>query len=109
MFLMTGGNWMSSMYMKVHCARGEGEVVAVCDDELINRTLRHGEARVPISDSFYGNRPVPDEEVREALLGACNINLFGRRAVALAQELGLVDEACCLVIDGVPHAQVYLL
>jgi hypothetical protein len=100
---------MSSMYMKVHRVRGEGEVVAVCDDELINRTLRHGEAKVPISDSFYGDRPVTDEEVREALSNACNINLFGRRAVALAKEMGLVDEACCLEVDGVPHAQVYLL
>lgn len=97
------------MYMKVHRVRGEGEVVAVCDDELLNRTLRHGEAKVPISDSFYGDRLVTDDEVREALSNACNINLFGRRAVQLAQEMGLVDEACCLEVDGVPHAQVYLL
>jgi uncharacterized protein len=100
---------MSSMNMKVHRVRGEGEVVAVCDSDLVNRTLRHGDVDVVISGGFYGDRPVADEEVREALLGACNINLFGRRAVELAKELGLVDEACCLVIDGVPHAQVYLL
>ena len=100
---------MSSMYMKVHRVRGEGEVVAVCDDELINRTLRHGEVDVPISCGFYGDSPATDEEVREALSTACNINLFGRRAVALAKEMGLVDEACCLRVDGVPHAQVYRL
>lgn len=97
------------MNMKVHRVRGEGEVVAVCDSELVNRTLRHGDVDVVISGGFYGNQPVPDEEVREALKGACNINLFGCRAVALARELGLVDEACCIMIDGVPHAQVYVL
>jgi len=100
---------MSSMNMKVHRVRGEGEVVAVCDSELVDRTLRHGDVDVVISSGFYGDCPATDEEVREALKGACNINLFGRRAVELAKELGLVDEACCLVIDGVPHAQVYLL
>lgn len=97
------------MYMKVHRVRGEGEVVAVCDDELLNRTLRHGEVDVPISEGFYGDRPATEEEVRAVLRNACNINLFGRRAVALAKELGLVEEACCLEIDGVPHAQVYLI
>lgn len=97
------------MNMKVHRARGQGEVVAVCDSDLVDRTLRHADADVVISSGFYGDRPVTDEEVREALKGACNINLFGRHAIELAKELGLVDEACCIVIDGVPHAQVYLL
>lgn len=106
---MTGGNEMSSMNMKVHRVRGEGEVVAVCDSELVDRTLRHGDVDVTISRGFYGDRQVSDEEVREALKGACNINLFGRRAVELAKELGLVDEACCLEIDGVPHVQVYVI
>ncbi|MEN6519150.1 MAG: DUF424 domain-containing protein [Methanospirillum sp.] len=97
------------MNMKVHRARGQGEVVAVCDSDLVDRTLRHADADVVISSGFYGDRPVTDDEVREALKGACNINLFGRHAIELAKELGLVDEACCIVIDGVPHAQVYLL
>ncbi len=97
------------MYLKVHRARGQGEVVAVCDPELINRTLRHGDVDVPISEGFYGDRLVTEDEVREALKHASNINLFGRRAVQLACELGLVDEAECLLIDEVPHAQVYRL
>lgn len=100
---------MSSMNMKVHRVPGQGVVVAVCDSDLVDRTLRHGDADVVISGVFYGNSPMTDDEVREALLGACNINLFGRRAVALAKELGLVDEACCLEVDGVPHAQIYLI
>jgi hypothetical protein len=97
------------MNMKVHRVPGEDEVVAVCDSELVGLTLRHGDVDVLISGGFYGDRPATDEEVRTALAGACNINLFGHRAVALAKEMGLVDEACCLVIDGVPHAQVYVL
>jgi hypothetical protein len=100
---------MSSMNMKVHRIPGEGEVVAVCDSDLVDRRLRHGDVDVLISSGFYGDREASEEEVRAALGSACNINLFGRRAVELAKEMGLVDEACCLVIDGVPHAQVYLI
>jgi hypothetical protein len=97
------------MYLKVHRVPGQGEVVGVCDRELLNRTLRHGDVDVPISSGFYGDRLVTEDEVRETLREACNINLFGRRAMAIARELGLVDEDCCLVIDGVPHAQIIIL
>ena len=97
------------MYLKIHRVHGQGEVVAACDPDLLNRTLRHGEVDVLISAGFYGDCLVTEDEVREALRGASNINLFGRRAVALACELGLVDEADCLLIDEVPHAQIYLL
>lgn len=97
------------MYLKVHRVRGQGEVLAVCDPELIDRTLRHGDVDVPISRGFYGDRLATEDEVREALKEASNINLFGRRAVELACELGLIGEGDCLLIDEVPHAQIYLL
>lgn len=100
---------MSNMNMKVHRVPGQGEVVAVCDAELVNRKLCHGDVVIEISEGFYGDRQATEDEVREALATAGNINLFGRRAVALAKELGLVREDCCLEIDGVPHAQVYLI
>ncbi len=100
---------MSEMNMKVHRVPGKGEVVAVCDSELVSRVLRHGEVEVELSPGFYGNEPATEEEVRAALANACNINLFGRRAVALAIEMGIVDRGCCLEIDGVPHAQVFII
>ncbi len=95
--------------MKVHRVPGEGDVVAVCDRELLNQVLRHGDVEVPISDRFYGDRPATDDEVRGALRGASSINLFGQRTVELATEMGLVEEAACLLIGGVPHAQVYFI
>ena len=100
---------MSSMYLKVHRVPGEGEVVAICDRELLNRTLRHGGVDVRITGGFFGDRLVDEEEAREALRSAGNINLFGRRSLRLACDLGLLSESDCLMIEDVPHAQVYLL
>ena len=100
---------MSSMYLKVHCIPGEGEVVAICDRALLNRTLRHGDVDVPITGGFFGDRLVDETEASTTLRSAGNINLFGRRSFRLACELGLVSEADCLMIEDVPHAQVYLI
>jgi len=83
--------------------------VAVCDRELLNTTLRHGEVSIQVSEWFYGNCPASEEAVAEALRKAGNINLVGKRAVRLAIELGLVTQAGCIMIGEIPHAQVYSL
>lgn len=83
--------------------------MAVCDRELLNTTLRHGEVSIQVSEWFYGNCPASEEAVAEALRKAGNINLVGKRAVRLAIELGLVTQAGCIMIGEIPHAQVYSL
>jgi uncharacterized protein len=97
------------MFMKVHCSPGAGDVVAVCDRELLNTTISHGELSVRISEAFYGNTPASDEEVRTALKKAGNINLMGKRAVDIAIEMGLITLSGCVMIGEIPHAQVYSL
>jgi uncharacterized protein len=97
------------MFMKVHCSPGAGDVVAVCDRELLNTTISHGELSVRISEAFYGTTPANDEEVRTALKKAGNINLMGKRAVGIAVEMGLITRSGCIMIGEIPHAQVYSL
>jgi hypothetical protein len=95
------------MLLKVHRAPDGGEVVAVCDRELLNTTIVHGEVTIRISEYFYGNRPVSDEEVRKTLSGASNANLIGERCVALAVEMGIVETSGCMMVGKIPHAQVF--
>jgi hypothetical protein len=95
------------MFLKVHRAPDSGEVVAVCDRELLNTTIVHGEVTIRISEGFYGNRPAREEEVRLALRNAANINQMGERCVALAVEMGLVERSGCMMLGTVPHAQVF--
>jgi|SRR5665647_2316166 len=97
------------MFLKVHCSPGTGDIVAVCDRELLNTTISHGDLSIHVSEWFYGNCPASEESVRAALKKAGNINLMGKRSVSIAIEMGLVTHAGCIMIGDIPHAQVYSL
>lgn len=94
------------MFLKIHHAPGAGDVVAVCDRKLLNRTLKDGEIEVCVSDKFYGSTPADEEEVRRALRGASNINLMGEQCVAIAVDLGLIEPGSGIMIGTVPHVLV---
>lgn len=95
------------MYLKVHRIPGAGEVVAACDTDLMEVTLMHGEVEVRISGGFYGTQTATEDEVREALADTDNANIIGKEVVALAVSMGLIAEKDCIMIDGVPHAQIF--
>jgi hypothetical protein len=50
-----------------------------------------------------------EDEVRDALKNAGNINLIGERSVNLAIGMGLLTKSECMMIGKVPHAQIYQL
>jgi uncharacterized protein len=95
------------MYLKIHRTHDGSSVVAVCDRELLNRRIRHGEIEIHVSEYFYGTTPASESEVAKALKDADNINIIGERAVAVAAGLDLIERSSCLLIDGVPHAQIF--
>lgn len=97
------------MFLKIHHSPGAGDVVAVCDRELINTTISNETITVTISESFYGNTPATEDEIRKALKGAGNANLMGERAIAVAVGMGLCTRAGCIMIGNVPHVQIYQL
>ena len=107
MLFIPAGQIERSMFLKIHRSRDASDVVAVCDRELLNCTLRHGEVAITISPSFYGDTAVTEEEVRQALKRAGNINLMGERAVAIAIDMGLLTRDSCIMIGTVPHALIF--
>lgn len=97
------------MFMKIHRSPEVGEIVAVCDRELINTTLTNEKMKIIISPSFYGTSPATEDEVRDALQHAGSINIIGERAVSVAIGMGLLSRSGCIMIGTIPHAQVYML
>ena len=95
------------MYLKIHRSYDGSSVVAVCDRELLNKRIRHGDIEIHISETFYGTTPAGEEEVSKAIRDAGNINIIGERAVAVAARLGLIDPNRCLMIGDIPHAQIF--
>ncbi len=95
------------MYLKIHRSQGSGDIVAVCDRELMNTTISDEKINVTISGHFYGDHLATESEVRDALKNACNINLMGKRATDIAIGMGLTTKECCIMIGNVPHAQIF--
>jgi hypothetical protein len=95
------------MFLKVHRSPEMGDVIAVCDRELLNTTIRQGDLCVTVTEAFYGNCPAGEDQVRDALKKAGSINLMGEHAVSLAIEMGIITRSGCIMIGSVPHAQVY--
>jgi hypothetical protein len=97
------------MFLKIHRSQELGDVVAVCDRELLNTTIHHESLTVIITETFYGDTPATEDEVRDALKTAGTINLMGERSVGIAIDMGLVMKSGCRMIGSVPHAQIYRL
>ena len=86
-----------------------GSVLAVADHELLGQTLKDGIVTFIVSKHFYFEKRVDEEELKEALQEAGNINLIGVRAHQVAVKLGIVTETGVRRIAGIPHAQIYKL
>jgi uncharacterized protein len=94
----------------VNVIKTQGQVlVAVCDENLLGKTLMEGKIRFEVKDSFYkGNKMNIDRALE--LVGKSTIaNLIGQEIVEKAIEAGLVHPQAILKISGVPHAQIVRL
>ena len=96
------------MYLKIH-RYGTGLIVAACDKNILGKKLKQGKITVDISEGFYKGELASEEQVIEALANATTANLFGERAVACSIKCGFVDPECVVMIDGVPHAQIFCI
>ncbi len=94
------------MYLKVHRGSDGSAVVAACDRELLDKRLMQGDLEIHVSEYFYGSTPADEGDVTRAIMEGGNINLIGEQAVGIAVSLGLIERSGCMIIDGVPHAQI---
>jgi len=95
------------MYLKTHPSP-DGEIVALCDIDLIGKVLTSGKARLDLSAyaPFYLGKKVEEKEAVAALASAQNANIVGKRALAAAKKAGF-QVSHAKNIGGVPHLQIY--
>jgi len=94
--------------MKVSVVRGE-TVVAACDRELLGQSFSEGKKRLCVDEDFYGCQEATREDLVAALEKATIANLTGEQAVGIAREAGHVSGDGIITIDGVPHAQIFIM
>ncbi len=106
-----GGGMESSKHiisMKLHSVQGQN-VLAICDAELLGRTLEWGDIRLLVSRGFYEGEQVPTDVMIRTALQCTSINAIGSVCVQTLVDAGMVDKEAIVYINDVPHCQVYTI
>ncbi len=85
---------------------GQNVVLAVCDCDLLGKTLREGKIVFHIKNEFYNGRKATVDEAVGLIGNSTIVNLVGKNCVEKAKAEGYVHPDAILMIEGVPHAQI---
>jgi hypothetical protein len=88
---------------------GRNVLLAICDCEVLGKTLREGKIVFHVKDEFYNGGKVSVEEAVGMIENSTIVNLVGRNCVEKAIAKGYVHPEAVLRIEGVPHAQIVKL
>jgi uncharacterized protein len=88
---------------------GQNVLLAVCDSELLGRTLHDGKIVFQIKNEFYKGRKASVDEAVGLINNSTIVNLVGKNCVDKAIVEGYVHPEAVLKIEGIPHAQIVKL
>ena len=88
---------------------GRNVLLAICDSEVLGKTLREGKIVFHVKEEFYNGGRVTIEEALDMIANSNIVNMVGKCCVENAIAKGYVHPAAVLNIEGVPHAQIVKL
>jgi hypothetical protein len=88
---------------------GNHVLLAICDVEILGKTLREGKIVFKVSEEFYKGEEVDIEEAVAMIENSTIVNMVGKNVVQKAIEKGYVHPEAILKIEGIPHAQIVKL
>ena len=88
---------------------GRNVLLAVCDSDLLGKTLREGKIVFKIKEEFYNGRKATVDEAMGMIDNSTIVNLVGKVCVEKAIAHGYVHPEAVIKIEGVPHAQIMKL
>ena len=80
-------------------------VVAICDEDLIDKKIKMKGLEIKVSKNFYGGESIDDEIAVKLMKRATIGNLLGKNIVSLAEKNGFITRENVILINGIPHAQ----
>ncbi len=96
------------VYLNIKKA-GQNVLLAVCDCDLLGKTLREGKIVFKIKDEFYNGRKATVDEAVGLINNSTIVNLVGKCCVETAIAQGYVHPDAVIKIEGIPHAQIMKL
>jgi hypothetical protein len=88
---------------------GRSVLLAICDAEVLGKTLCEGRIVFRVKEDFYKGARVSVEEAIMMIENSTIVNMVGKNVVGKAIEKGYVHPEAVLSIDGIPHAQIVKL
>lgn len=100
---------MAKVHQRVDRHGQVWHVTAICDKELLGKTLKEGEVTLDLDKyrSFYEGMRVTEAEALGLLQGSRNVNIVGKNAVACAKKALDIDSKQVKKVQGVPHIHIY--
>jgi len=89
--------------------QGRDRLVAVCDEEILGKTLEGGKVPFKVSEGFYKGTLGDVDEAIAAMKQATICNLIGKKIVEAAIDCNMVHERAIIYFGDVPHAQIVKL
>jgi hypothetical protein len=88
---------------------GRNVLLAICDCDVLGKTLREGKIVFHVKDEFYNGGKVSVDEAVGMIENSTIVNMVGKNCVEKAIAKGCVHPEAVLHIEGVPHAQIVKL
>lgn len=82
-------------------------VVSLCDEEILGKHFEDEHHFLTVTERFYGGEKMTKKQVLEVFQTATSMNLVGKKVITLALEEGFLHKDRVIIIQGVPHAQIY--
>jgi hypothetical protein len=99
---------MGEVYVK-STRHGRDMLVAVCDAEILGKTLDGGRVPFNVSERFYRGTIADLDEALEVMRKATICNIVGKRIVEAAIENRMVQRTAVIYFGDIPHAQIVIL
>jgi hypothetical protein len=79
----------------------------ICDAELLGKKIVQDDLTMKISENYYGEKFVEEEEAKILLLNSSIINMVGTKTISLSIALGVGSEDGIKIVSGVPFLLIF--
>jgi len=99
------------IFVKIHSTPA-GKILAMCDEELIGKIFREGEAVIDLQKykNFYIGEKMDEKEIKEILDDEItSINAVGERSVNLLINNSLATKKDVKRVNGIAMLQIFFI
>ncbi len=85
-----------------------GVILVVTDKDIIGKTISNDKIDIDLNTKFFQGDECSKEEVIEKIKSSYILHFTGKEALNILKSLNLVDEKRVIIIQYIPHAEVYM-